>query len=121
MAATAPDVHDALVKAGVDHAAAAALARGLARPAGPSGLTILTAATLAGFTLLGLGLGWVKSDIADVRGDLRTEIADVRSDLRTEIAANRDRIDAVNLRLAGVEERLTRIETLLEERLPARP
>ena len=117
MAATAPDVHDALVKAGVDHAAAAALARGLARPAGPSGLTILTAATLAGFTLLGLGLGWVKSGVADVR----TEIADVRSDLRTEIAANRDRIDAVNLRLAGVEERLTRIETLLEERLPARP
>ena len=116
MAATAPDVHDALVKAGVDQAAAAAIARRLARPAGPSGLTILTAATLAGFTLLGLGLGWVKSDVADVRGELRTEIA-----------ANRDRIDAVNVRLvgvevrlAGVEERLTRIETLLEERLPAR-
>ena len=105
MAATPPDVHDARVRAGTDHAAAA-LARGLARPSGPSGLTILTAATLAGFTLLGLGLGWVKSGVADVR---------------TEIAANRDRIDAVNLRLAGVEERLTRIETLLEERLPARP
>ena len=46
---------------------------------------------------------------------------DGRSDLRAEVAANRDRIDAVNVRLAGVEERLTRVETLLEERLPARP
>ena len=54
-------------------------------------------------------------------GAARAGCADVRSDLRTEIAANRDRIDAVSVRLAGVEERLTRIETLLEERLPARP
>ena len=66
-------------------------------------MSILTAATLAGFTLLGLGLGWVKSGLADVRTELRTEI------------------NAVNGRLAGMEERLTRIETLLEERLPARP
>ena len=40
------------------------------------------------------------------------------------IDANRDRIDAVETRLSGdianVSERLTRIETLLEERLPAR-
>ena len=38
------------------------------------------------------------------------------------IEANRDRIEAVNERLSGLEtgvtERLTRIETLLEERLP---
>ena len=66
-------------------------------------MSILTAATLAGFTLLGLGLGWVKSDLADVRTELRTEI------------------NAVNGRLSSVEERLTRIETLLDERLPARP
>ncbi len=110
MATTAPDVHDALVKAGVDQAAANAIARGLARPAGPSAMSILTAATLAGFTLLGLGLGWVKSDLADVRAGLRTEIAAVNG-----------RIDAVNSRLSSVEERLTRIETLLEERLPPRP
>ena len=110
MATTAPDVHDALVKAGVDQAAAKAIARGLARPAGPSAMSILTAATLAGFTLLGLGLSWVKSDLADVRTELRTEIATVNG-----------RIDAVNSRLSSVEERLTRIETLLEERLPPRP
>lgn len=110
MATTAPDVHDALVKAGVDQAAASAIARGLARPAGPSAMSILTAATLAGFTLLGLGLSWVKSDLADVRNELRTEIATVNG-----------RIDAVNSRLSSVEERLTRIETLLEERLPPRP
>ena len=51
--------------------------------------------------------------------------------LATSIDANRDRIDAVGERITGVEtrlsneignvsERLTRIETLLEERLPAR-
>ena len=110
MATTAPDVHDALVKAGVDQAAASAIARGLVRPAGPSAMSILTAATLAGFTLLGLGFGWVKSGLADVRTELRTEIAAVNG-----------RIDTVNSRLSSVEERLTRIETLLEERLPPRP
>ena len=45
--------------------------------------------------------------------------------LATGIDANRDRIDAVNERLSaletGVAERLTRIETLLEELLPERP
>ncbi len=114
MATTAPDVHDALVKAGVDQAAASAIARGLARPAGPSAMSTLTAAMLAGFTLLGLGLSWVKSGLADVRTELRAE-------LRTEIAAVNCRIDAVNSRLSSAEERLTRIETLLEERLPPRP
>ena len=103
MTTTAPDVHDALVKAGVDQAVANAIARGLARPTGPSAMSVLTAATLAGFTLLGLGLGWVKSDLADVRTELRTEI------------------NAVNGQLSSVGERLTRIETLLDERLPARP
>ena len=71
-------------------------------------MSILTAATLAGFTLL--GLGWVKSDLADVRTELRTEIAAVNG-----------RIDSVNSRLSSVEERLARIETLLEERLPLAP
>ena len=114
MATNPADIHAALVKAGVDQAAADAIARGAARPAGPSAMSILTGATMAGFTLIGLGLGWVKSDLADVR-----------TELRTEIAANRDRIDAVDVRLvgvegrlAGVEERLMRMETLLEERLP---
>ena len=61
-------------------------------------MSILIAATLAGFGLLAIGIGWVSSDIGE---------------LRTEIAVNRDRID-------NVSERLTRIETLLEERLPER-
>ena len=78
--------------------------------AGPSALSILVGATLAGFTLLGIGLGWIKSDIAHVR----TELGQVRAELKTEIATNRDQ-------LSSVSERLTRIETLLEERLPERP
>ena len=90
-------IHD-LEAAGADPKLAAAIARRLERRAGPSAMSILIAATLAGFGLLAVGIGWVKSDI---------------SELRTEIAANRDRID-------NVSERLTRIETLLEERLPER-
>ena len=98
MATTTPNFHDALVKVGVDEDTATAMAKRLERRAGPSAMSILIAATFAGFGLLAIGIGWVKSDIGD---------------LRTEIAANRDRIDSVS-------ERLTRIETLLEERLPAR-
>ena len=113
MATSTPDIHDALVKAGVDDDAATDIARRLTRRAGPSAMSILTAATLAGFGLLAIGIGWVKSDM----GELRAE-------LRTEIAANRARIDAVETRLAGdiadLSERMTRIETLLEERLPPR-
>ncbi len=113
MATSTPDIHDALVKAGVDDDAATDIARRLTRRAGPSAMSILTAATLAGFGLLAIGIGWVKSDM----GELRAE-------LRTEIAANRARIDAVETRLAGdiadLSERMTRIETLLDERLPPR-
>ena len=43
-------------------------------------MSILIAATLAGFGLLTTGIGWVKSDIGE---------------LRTAIAANRDRIDGL--------------------------
>ena len=113
MATTTPNFHDALVKAGVDEEAATAMAARLERRTGPSAMSILIAATLAGFGLLAIGIGWIKSDM----GQLRVE-------LRTEIAANRDRIDAVETRLAGdiadLSERMTRIETLLEERLPPR-
>ena len=106
MATTTPNIHDALVKAGVDEDAATAIAQRIERRVGPSAMSILIAATLAGF-------GWVKSDISDLRTEFRTELKSETSQLRTEIAANRDRIDSVS-------ERLTRIETLLEERLPAR-
>ncbi len=98
MATTTPNFHDALVKAGVDEDAATAMAERLERRTGPSAMSILIAATLAGFGLLAIGIGWVKSDI----GELRL------------------RIDAVNERVGANAERLTRIETLLEERLPAR-
>ncbi len=90
-------IHD-LEAAGADPKLAAAIAHRLERRTGPSAMSILIAATLAGFGLLAIGIGWVRSDIGE---------------LRTEIAANRDRID-------NVSERLTRIETLLEERLPER-
>ena len=120
MATSTPDIHDAMVKVGIDEDAATAITRRLERRAGPSAMSILIAATLAGFGLLAIGIGWVKSDI----GELRTELQSEAGQFRTEIAANRDRIDAVGERLAtfetSVSERLTRIETLLEERLPAR-
>ena len=102
MATTTPNFHDALVKVGVDEDTATAMAKRLERRAGPSAMSILIAATFAGFGLLAIGIGWVKSDIGE---------------LRTEIAANRDRLSAFE---TSVSERLTRIETLLEERLPAR-
>ena len=109
MATTTPNFHDALVKAGVDEEAATAMAARLQRRAGPSAMSILIAATLAGFGLLAIGIGWVKNDI----GGLRTEIKSDIGELRTGISANRDRIEANG-------QRLTRIETLLEERLPPR-
>ncbi|MCY3793666.1 MAG: hypothetical protein OXG51_04745 [Gammaproteobacteria bacterium] len=52
---------------------------------------------------MAIGIGWVKSDVAELR-----------TGLRAEITADRERIDA------GAE-RLTRIETLLEERQSRRP
>ena len=109
MATTTPNIHDALVKAGVDEDAATAMAERLTRRDGPSPMSILTGTTIIGFIVLALGLTWLKHDLRE---------------LRTEIVANRDRIDGVGTRLSGeiqsLSERLTRIETLLEERLPAR-
>ena len=63
----------------------------------------------AGFTLLGIGLGWIENDVAHVR----TEPRQVRAELNAETVANRHQ-------LSSVSERLTRIETPLEERLPER-
>lgn len=113
MAATTPDLHDALVQAGVHEDAAAKIARKIERRPGPSASSILVGTVIGGFGLLAIGIGWVRSDVQDVR-----------SELRTEIAANRDRIDALSERVSSLEvsmsERFTRIETLLEERLPER-
>ena len=94
------DVRDALVKAGVDQDAAIEIQRRLQRRNEPSAMSILVGATATGFGLLAIGVGWVKSDV----GELGT------------------RIDSVETRLAGdihgLSERLIRIETLLDERLP---
>ena len=69
--------------------------RRVERRSGPSAMSILIGAVIGGFGLLAIGIGWVKSDV-----------------------------QAVDTRLSGLEtsvsERLTRIETILEERLPAR-
>ena len=111
---------DDLEAAGADPKLAAAIARNIGPRNGPSPIGILTAATALGFTLITVVFGW-----------FMVEASHQRTDLRTEITANRDRIDAVGERITGVEtrlsgdianvsERLTRIETLLEERLPAR-
>ena len=102
MATTTPNFHDALVKVGVDEDTATAMAKRLTRRDGPSAMSILTGTTIIGFIVIALGLTWLKSDIGE---------------LRTEIAANRDRLSTFE---TSVSERLTRIETLLEERLPAR-
>ena len=113
-----------LEAAGADPKLAAAIAEGIARatPArgGASGINILAATTGLGFMLVTVVFGW-----------FMVEASQQRADLRAGIEANRDRIDAVNDRLSGleismserfavVESRLTRIETLLEERLPER-
>ena len=102
MATTTTDLGDALVKAGVDQDAAIEIQHRLERRGGPSAMSMLVGATVAGFALLAVGLGWLKSDVAGVRAELRGEIT-----------TNRTQINAVS-------ERLTRIATLLEERLPER-
>ena len=113
MATTTPDLYDALVQAGVHEGAAAKIAGGIERRPGPSASSILVGTLIGGFVLLAIGLGWLRSDVQDLR-----------SDLRTEITAKRDRIAALGERVSSLEiamsERLTRIETLLEERLPER-
>ena len=111
MAATTPDLHDARVQAGVHKDAAAKIARGIERRAllPPWSVSILITAIIAGFGTLTVSIDWVRSDVQDIRA---------------EVAANRDRIDALNERISslevGMSGRLTRIETLLEERLPER-
>ena len=120
MASIPSNIQDALVQAGVSDQAAAAIARGIERPTGPSPTGILAAATALGFAVLTFAMGWL---LLEIHAN------------RTLIEANRDRIDAVGERVTATEtrlsdrlstfetsvsERLTRIETLLEERLPAR-
>ncbi len=104
---------DDLEAAGADPKLAAAIARNIGPRAGPSPIGILTTATGLGFTLITVVFGW-----------FMVEASQQRTNLRSAIEANRDRIDAAETRLSGdianVSERLTRIETLLEERLPAR-
>jgi len=112
MATTTRDVQDALVKAGIAEDAALEITRRLERRGSPSSMSILIGATLAGFGLLAVGIGWVKSDVGQVRTEIHVN--------RGLIEANRDRIDAVSARVGENTERLIRIETLLEERLPER-
>ena len=110
-----------LEAAGADPRLAAAVADGLAREGaqrhrGPSSISILAAATGFGFALLTAAMGWLLIEIQATRD---------------EIQANRDHIDNVETRLSGeiqglsvevqsLSERMTRMETLLEERLPPR-
>ena len=92
--------------AGAEPKFAGAIAEGIARAAphqsGTSSIGILATVTALGFIL-----------ITVVFGRLMFEASQQRSDLRVAIEANRDLIEAGN-------ERLTRIKTLLDERLPPR-
>ena len=92
--------------AGADPKLAAAIAEGIAQAAphqsGPSSIGILATGTALGFML-----------ITVVFGGHMFEASQQRSDRRVGIEANRDLIEAGN-------ERLTRIKTLLDERLPPR-
>ena len=108
------DVH----ATGADPKLAAAIAAGIARAAprhsAPTSIGMPATATALGFMLITVVFGW-----------FMFEASQQRSDLRIAIEANRDRIDAVNHRIARldttVSERFARIETLLEERLPETP
>ena len=55
-----------------------------------------------------------------VSGYFLLDATQERTAIRTAIKANRDRIDAVNVRISANSERLARIETLLKERLRPR-
>ena len=64
--------------------------------------------------LVGLGLvvsGFLWTEIGSVRDELRAEIGSVRSELSAEIKENRAAI-------AELAKGVTRIEAILEERLP---
>ena len=98
MASTSTNLHDNLIEAGFDAKQATVLAHAIATPVPPAAIGTV-------------GAGVYKNG--------------------HRIDNNRDRIDAVHERITAVEtrlsgdianisERLTRIETLLEERLPAR-
>ena len=106
MAATSTNLHNDLIEAGFDAKQATVLAHAIAAPVPPAApiwpIPVIAAVLVAAIGIVGGGVY--------KNGD--------------RIDANRDRIDAVETRLSGdianVSERLTRIETLLEERLPAR-
>ena len=74
--------------------------------------------------LLALGLavsGVLWAEIGSVRdeiGSVRDEIGSVRTELRTEIRENRAAISANRDAIAELAEGVTRIEAILEERLP---
>ena len=115
-AAGIPSKHAAAIAQTISHHTTRAIpeiARAVGRQRGPSAITILATATALGFVLLTSVSGWLLVDASHQR-----------TEIRTAIEANRDRIDAVNDRVSSLEtsmsERLARIETLLEERLPPR-
>ena len=96
-----------LEAAGADPRLAAVLAESFARAGaqrhrGPSSISILAAAMGFGFALLTAAMGWIL----------------------IEVHATRDRLEGVETRLSGgiqdLSQRMTRMETLLEERLPPR-
>lgn len=117
MARTSPDVHDALIKAGIDRAAVDELMRRLERRSGPSAMSILIGAVIGGFGLLAIGIGWVKTDVQAVDTRLSSVETGLSESISSLEAKMSERISSLEV---ATSERLTRIETLLNERLPAR-
>lgn len=97
---------------GIPEDAASEITWRLERRSSPSLMSIPIGAKLAGSGLLAVGIGWVKSDVRQIRAEIHVN--------RGLVETNRDRIDAANAHVGENTERLVRIEALLEERLPER-
>ena len=116
---TTPDPNDAVRRlefAGAEPGLAQAIASLLATAARPTvGATITAAIGTAIPTLvvpfLIAAMGWFVVD----------EIRQTRSELTAAINANTPRIETLNERTAALGERLTRVETPIQERLPPTP
>ena len=110
-----------LEAAGTDPRLAAVLAESLPRAGaqrdrGPSSISILAAATGFGFAALTAAMGWILIEVHATRD----RIENVETRLSGEIHSLSGEIQSLSGEVQSLSERMTRMETLLEERLPPR-
>lgn len=98
---TIPDGEDARVTARISQDAASEITWRLERRGSLSSTSVPIGGRLGGFGLLAVRIGWVKSDVGQVRTEIHVN--------RGLVETNRDRIDAVNARVGENTERLIRI------------